>query len=92
MEQRATRLDASLTVDFRRTSVLKTMNDRYPTSGLTRTKVGKAIKNGERLVCVGEDQDGFDGVKQANVNSSGAMNSSMESNNERKVDPNLYSQ
>lgn len=86
MEQRITGPDASLAEAIRRTSALKTINDCYPTSDLTRIKVGKTIRNGERLVCVVKDQDGFDGVEQTNISTSKKRDNGMESNGGWEMD------
>ena len=58
--------DASLAmIRYRRTSALKTMDDRYSTAGLKQTKVDVYNRNGKRRGYVEEDQDGFGGVERA---------------------------
>ena len=58
--------DASLAmIRYRHASALKTMNDRYSTTGPTQTKVAVYNRNGARFGYVEEDQDAFDGVERA---------------------------
>ena len=58
--------DANLAmIQYRRTSALKTMDDRYSTAGLKQTKVDVYNRNGKRRGYVEEDQDGFGGVERA---------------------------
>ena len=64
---------------------LKTMHDRYPTSGKNVTKVGKRIRNGSHWSCVGEDQNDFGFVKQASIGTS-KMDHGMESNDGQEMD------
>ena len=73
--------DASLAMKrYRRTSALKTMNDRYSTTGPTQTKVAVYNRNGARFGYVAEDQDGFDGVERASIGELEMVDNGMESN------------
>ena len=66
------------------------MNDRTPTSGKNGTRVGKAIRNGSHLSCVGMDQDDFGIVKQASIGTS-AMDHGMESNDGQEMGSRMVS-
>ena len=79
--------DASLAMkQYRRTSALKAMDDRTPTSGRNGTRVGSYIRNGSHGSCVGMDQDDFGGVERVSFGELEMMDNGMEWNDGLKMD------